>query len=169
MKNKSTHWPWNNPLCKKPFIWEVLEQDSWATIPSDPRGKWQFQKLKAVKNYTNFALWWHVNGEWEIPFNLMQFKHQPRHILVAQAVFWSYWFRPGWVQLSCPLILRLQHPLSATSCPSSGSLHWRVERGFFWSPKVVDLIAQVIKRAFQVPIQTNTGSTHIESPIISGL
>lgn len=73
----------------------------------------------------------------------MQFKHQPRHILVAHAILWSSWFYLGWVQLSCPLALRLQHLSSSTTHSQSpaanqvdGPLH-EIER----SPHRVDMLA----------------------------
>lgn len=73
-------WNWNDTLLRvlqRSFL-PFQNVKCWVTTPSDPQGEWQFQKLKATENDTNSALWWHHNGEWEIPFNLMQFKHQPR-------------------------------------------------------------------------------------------
>lgn len=115
----------------------------WVTTPSDPQGEWQFQKLKAAENDINSALWWHHNGEWKIPFNLRQFKHQPKTYLVAHVVLWSPWFRLGSAWLSCPLsptALNITTPSnydyasSATSCPSSRALHQQLERLPFKRP-----------------------------------
>lgn len=104
--------------------------DCWVTTPSDPQGEWQFQKLRAAENDTNSALWWHQSGEWEIPFNLMQFKHLPK-------TSWRHTASSGltgsvWGQLSRPLShtnpntvtsFVSGYPHLATSCLSSRSLH----------------------------------------------